>query len=89
MVPVIPELKDSLGNILQYASKAKKEIDSTDIILGADFWLHKVPNSKSASFVQYLRRLPLDENCIFEVREQQPYLNFEQYLYIYFDREFE
>jgi hypothetical protein len=89
MVPVFPEIKDSLGKIIQHASKAKKEIDSTDIVLSKDFWLHKVPNSKRASFVQYLRKLPLDENCVFEVKEQLPYLNFDNYLYIFYEREFE
>lgn len=89
MVPLIPEIKDSLGNIIQHASKQKKEVDSTDILLSKDFWLHKVPNPKRASFVQYLKRLPLDENCVFEVKEQNPYLNFEHFLYVFYDREFE
>lgn len=89
LVPVIPEIKDSLGNIIQHASKAKKEIDSTDIIMSADQWLHKIPNPKKSPYVQYLKRLPLDENCIFEVKEQQHHLNFENYLYIFYDREFE
>ena len=89
MVPIIPEIKDSLGNIIQHASKQKKEIDSTDIILSKDFWLHKIPNPKRSSYVQYLRRLPLDENCVFEVKEQNHYLNFEHFLYVFYDQEFE
>ncbi|WP_238808090.1 carboxypeptidase-like regulatory domain-containing protein [Emticicia aquatica] len=89
LVPVIPELKDSLGNIIQHASRAKKEIDSTDIILNANPFLHKVPNPKQSSFVQYLVKMPLDENCIFEVKEQLPYLNFDHLLYVFYDREFE
>jgi hypothetical protein len=89
LVPLIPELKDSLGNIIQHASKQKKEIDSTDIVLSKDFWLHKVPNPKRSPYVQYLMRLPLDENCVFEVKEQNAYLNFENYLYVFYEREFE
>jgi hypothetical protein len=89
LVPIIPELKDSLGNIIQHASKHKKEIDSTDIIMSADPWLHKIPNPKHSHYVQYLKRLPLDENCVFEVREQQPLLNFDNYLYVFYEREFE
>jgi hypothetical protein len=89
LVPLFPEIKDSLGNIIQHASKQKKEIDSTDILLSKDFWLHKVPNPKRSPYVQYLRKLPLDENCIFEVKEQNAYLNFENYLYIFYEREFE
>jgi hypothetical protein len=89
LVPIIPELKDSLGNIIQHASKHKKEIDSTDIIMSADPWLHKIPNPKRSHYVQYLKRLPLDENCVFEVREQQPLLNFDNYLYVFYEREFE
>ena len=89
LVPLFPEIKDSLGNIIQHASKQKKEIDSTDILMSKDFWLHKVPTPKRSSYVQYLRKLPLDENCIFEVKEQNAYLNFENYLYIFYEREFE
>ena len=89
MVPIIPEIKDSLGNIIQQASNQQKRIDSTDIILGKDPWLYKIPSPKYSSYVQYLRKLPLDENCIFEVKEQNPYLNFEHFLYIFYDKEFE
>lgn len=89
MVPLFPEIKDSLGNIIQHAAKAKKEVDSTDIILSRNKWLHKVPNPKRSPYVQYLHRLPLDENCVFEVRENLPLLNFENYLYVFYEREFE
>lgn len=89
LVPLFPEIKDSLGNIIQHASKQKKEIDSTDILLSKNIWLHKVPNPKRSSYVQYLHKLPLDENCIFEVKDNLPYLNFENNLYIFYEREFE
>ena len=89
MVPLIPEIKDSLGNIIQHASKAKKEVDSTDILLSKNKWLHKVPNPKRSPYVQYLHRLPLDENCVFEVKNNLPYLNFDNYLYVFYEREFE
>ncbi len=89
MVPLFPEIKDSLGNIIQHAAKAKKEVDSTDIILSRNKWLHKVPNPKRSPYVQYLHRLPLDENCVFEVRQNLPLLNFENYLYVFYEREFE
>ncbi len=89
LVPLFPEIKDSLGNIIQHAAKAKKEIDSTDIILGKNIWLHKVPNPKRSPYVQYLHKLPLDENCVFEVKDEVPYLNFENYLYVFYEREFE
>lgn len=89
LVPLFPEIKDSLGNIIQHAAKAKKEIDSTDIILSKNIWLHKVPNPKRSPYVQYLHKLPLDENCVFEVKDQLSYLNFENYLYVFYEREFE
>ncbi len=89
MVPLFPEIKDSLGNIIQHAAKAKKEVDSTDIILSKNIWLHKVPNPKRSPYVQYLHKLPLDENCVFEVRENLSLLNFENYLYVFYEREFE
>ncbi|MFY7909677.1 MAG: carboxypeptidase-like regulatory domain-containing protein [Emticicia sp.] len=89
LVPLFPEIKDSLGNIIQHAAKAKKEVDSTDIILSKNSWLHKIPNLKRSPYVQYLHKLPLDENCIFEVRENLPLLNFENYLYVFYEREFE
>jgi hypothetical protein len=89
LVPILSEIKDSLGDINQHASKQKKEIDSTDILLSKNFWLHKIPSPKRSSYVQYLRKLPLDENCVFELKEQNAYLNFENYLYIFYEREFE
>lgn len=89
LVPLFPEIKDSLGRIIQHAAKAKKEVDSTDIILSKNSWLHKIPNLKRSPYVQYLHKLPLDENCIFEVRENLPLLNFENYLYVFYEREFE
>lgn len=89
LVPLFPEIKDSLGNIIQHAAKAKKEVDSIDIILSKNIWLHKVPNPKRSPYVQYLHKLPLDENCIFEVKDELSYLNFENYLYVFYEREFE
>lgn len=89
MVPVIPEIKDSLGNVIQRASKQKKEIDSTEIIMSANPWMHKLYTPRQSPYVKYLHRLPLDENCIIEVKDHIPYLNFERQIYVFYDGECE
>ena len=88
-VPAFAEKRDSTGIIIQQASQEKRHIDSTDFKLSNDASLKKVGTHSFAKYVQYLVRTPLKENTVFEEKKGDFYLDFEQHLYIVYNKEFE
>jgi len=88
-VPMLPERKDSLGNIIVEASREKIMIDSADVKLKADHALSKLPTSGFARHVQYLVRTPLKESEIVSAMNDVFTMDFSNHLYVVFNKEHE
>ncbi len=88
-VPMFPEKRDSLGNILTEASKEKITVDSADVKLRADHSLSKLPTSGFARHVQYLVRTPLKEEDVIGPSDDIYKIDFSNYLYVVYSKEYE
>jgi hypothetical protein len=88
-VPLVAAQKDSLGNIISEASKEKMMIDSTDIKLRVNESLKKIGTSGFSKYVQYLVRTPLKESAVVKAKEDMYAIDFDNHLYIIYDKEFE
>ncbi|UTA67371.1 carboxypeptidase-like regulatory domain-containing protein [Emticicia sp. 21SJ11W-3] len=89
LVPMFPEKRDSLGNIVTEASKEKIIIDSADVKLRADHTLSKLPTSSFARHVQYLVRTPLKESEVISPSEDIYKIDFSNHIYVVYSKEYE
>lgn len=88
-VPLVAEKRDSTGNLISEASKEKMMVDSTDIKLKVNQSLKKLATSGFSGYVQYLVRTPLKETELINRHEDIFALDFTDYLYIVYNKEFE
>jgi len=88
-VPLVAEKRDSTGNLISEASKEKMMVDSTDIKLKVNQSLKKLATSGFSGYVQYLVRTPLKETELINKHEDIFALDFTNYLYIVYNKEFE
>lgn len=88
-VPLVAEKRDSTGNLISEASKEKMMVDSTDIKLKVNQSLKKLATSGFSGYVQYLVRTPLKETELINKHEDIFALDFTDYLYIVYNKEFE
>lgn len=88
-VPLLPERKDSLGNIIVEASKEKIMVDSADVKLKTNQALSKLPTNTFARHVQYLLKTPLKEAEIVSTLEDVFTMDFTNHLYVVYNKEYE
>ena len=88
-VPLVAEKRDSTGNLISEASKEKMMVDSTDIKLKVNQSLKKLATSGFSGYVQYLVSTPLKETELINRHEDIFALDFTDYLYIVYNKEFE
>lgn len=88
-VPLVAAKKDTAGNIISEASKEKMMVDSTDLKLRIDQSLKKIGTSGFSKYVQYLVRTPLKESEIVNTQGDMFTLDFNNHLYIVYNKEFE
>lgn len=88
-VPLTAEKRDSTGNIITEASKEKMMVDSTDLKLRVNQSLKKMGVSGFARYVQYLVRTPLKESEIVDTQDDMFTIEFRNYLYVVYNKEFE
>ncbi|WP_337044643.1 carboxypeptidase-like regulatory domain-containing protein [Emticicia sp. 17c] len=89
LIPLKPEQRDSTGKIISEASREKISVDSTDLKLRINQSLKKVPTNLFSKYVQYLVRTPLKEDEIIKQQGEAFILNFDNYLYVIYNKEFE
>jgi hypothetical protein len=88
-VPLTAERRDSAGNIITQASKEKMMVDSTDIKLRTERSLRKLATNGFTRYVQYLVKTPLQESEIVSPYKDMFAIDFSDYLYVVYNKEFE
>ncbi|GAB3523907.1 carboxypeptidase-like regulatory domain-containing protein [Emticicia fontis] len=88
-VPLVAEKRDSIGNIVTEASKEKIIVDSTDLKLRTEQSLKKLATSGFSRYVQYLVRTPLKESDVVSPYNDMFAIDFNDHLYIVYNKEFE
>jgi hypothetical protein len=86
-IPVRPEKRDSLGTLISPASKAVTLVEATDLKLRNNPSLKKIPTGTFSKYVQYLYNTPLQDTVVSSIKDSEFYLNFDNYLYVVYNKE--